>query len=105
MQNSAKTTGGGGGGGKSQFTYVGLNSSVTECSIEIIQNINTNKIKKYLCSFFSNEGSFSHLFDSLDSRIESNFIGLCLAIRISITFLLKIESSSFSDDRDIITCD
>ena len=28
--------GGGGGGGKSQFTYVGLNSSVTECSIEII---------------------------------------------------------------------
>ena len=26
----------GGGGGKSQFTYVGLNSSVTECSIEII---------------------------------------------------------------------
>ena len=37
--------------------------------------------------FFSNEGSISHLFDSLDSRIESNFIGLCLAIRI--TFVLK----------------
>ena len=36
---------------------------------------------------FSNEGSFSHLFDSLDSPIESNFIGLCLAIRI--TFVLK----------------
>ena len=35
------------------------------------------QIKTYLCSFFSNEGSFSHLFDSLDSRIESNFIGLC----------------------------
>ena len=45
------------------------------------------QIKTYLCSFFSNEGSFSHLFDSLNSRIESNFIGLCLAIRI--TFLLK----------------
>ena len=36
------------------------------------------QIKTYLCSFFSNEGSFSHLFDSLDSRIETNFIGLCL---------------------------
>ena len=57
------------------------------------------QIKTYLCSFFSNEGSFSHLFDSLDSRIESNFIGLCLAIQI--TFLLKNESSSFSDDRDM----
>ena len=29
-------TEGGGGGAKSQFTYVGLNSSVTECSIKII---------------------------------------------------------------------
>ena len=57
------------------------------------------QVKTYLCSFFSNEGSFSHLFDSLDSRIESNFIGLCLAIRI--TFLLKNESSSFSDDQDM----
>ena len=28
--------GGGGGGGKSQYPYVGLNSSVTECPIEII---------------------------------------------------------------------
>ena len=27
---------GGGGGGKSQYPYVGLNSSVTECTIEII---------------------------------------------------------------------
>ena len=38
-------------------------------------------------SFFSNEGSFSQLLllDSLDSRIESNFIELCLAVRI--TFL------------------
>ena len=45
------------------------------------------QIKTYLSSFFSNEGSFSHLFDSLDSRIESNYIGLCLTIRI--TFVLK----------------
>ena len=29
-------TGGGGGGAKSQYPYVGLNSSVTECPIEII---------------------------------------------------------------------
>ena len=56
------------------------------------------QIKTYLCSFFSNEGSFSHLFDSLDSRIESNFIGLCSAVRV--TFVLKNESCSFSDDLD-----
>ena len=37
--------------------------------------------------FFSNKGSFLHLFNSLGSRIDSNFIGLCLAIRI--TFVLK----------------
>ena len=49
---------------------------------------------------FSNEGSFLYLFDSLDSRIKSNFVGLCLAIRI--TFLLKKrEFYSFSDDRDM----
>ena len=85
--------GGGGGGG---VTYVGLNSSVTECSIEIILFRMTYyhqwfeefvKSKNICIHFFSNEGSFSHLLDSLDSRIKSNFIGLCLAIRI--TFLLK----------------
>ena len=33
------------------------------------------QIEKYSCSFFSNEGSFSHLFDSLNSsRIEPNYI-------------------------------
>ena len=88
--------GGGGGGAKSQFTYVGLNCSVTECSIEIILSGMTfyrhwfeKFVKsKHICvNFFSNDGSFSHLFDILDSRIESNFIGLCLAIRI--TFILK----------------
>ena len=47
-------------------------------------------MKAYLCSFFSNEGSFSHLFDSLDSRTYSNLIVLCLAIRIK--FLLKNAS-------------
>ena len=40
-----------------------------------------------MSSYFANECSFSHLFDSLDSRIESNFIELCLAIEI--TFVLK----------------
>ena len=69
--------GGGGGGGKSQYPYVGLNNSVTECTIEIILSgmtyyhhwfkefVNSKHI--YLCSFFSNEDSFSHLFDSLDT--------------------------------------
>ena len=79
------------GGAKSQNPYVGLNNSVTECPIEIIlfgmtyyyhctlvQGI--RQIETYLCSFFSNEGSFSHLFDSLDSGIEPNFSELCLAI-------------------------
>ena len=84
------------GWAKSQFTYVGLNSSVTKCSIEIILSGMTYynhwfeefvKSKHICVHFFPNEGSFSHLFDSVDSRIESNFIGLCLAIRI--TFLLK----------------
>ena len=36
---------------------------------------------------FLNEGSFLHLFDSLDSRIESNLNGLCLAFQF--TFVLK----------------
>ena len=38
------------------------------------------RIETYLCSFFSNEGSFSHLFDRLDSWNESNFVELCLGI-------------------------
>ena len=42
---------------------------------------------------------FLHLFDRLESRIEQKFIDLCLDIRI--TFVLKNESSSFSDDRDV----
>ena len=57
------------------------------------------QIKAYLCSFFSNEGSFSHLFDSLDSRIESNFIRLCLAIRIKFV-LKKMRVVASRDDRD-----
>ena len=75
-------------GQKSNFTS--LNSSVTECPIEIILSGMTYyhqgicQIERFSCSFFSNEGSFSYLFDS---RIEPNFIGLCLAIRI--TFVLK----------------
>ena len=44
-------------------------------------------MEKYPCSFFSNEGPFLRLFDILDTRIEPNFIGLCLAIRI--TFVLQ----------------
>ena len=36
LDNFPKLQGGGGGGGKSQWAYVGLNSSVTECPIEII---------------------------------------------------------------------
>ena len=81
------------GGGKSQYPYVGLNSSVTECLIEIILSGMTHyhhwfkefvKSKNIRVHF---EGSFLHLFDILDSRIEPNFIGLCLAVRI--TFLLK----------------
>ena len=75
---------GGGGGAKSEYPYVGLNSSVTDCRIEIRGNC---QLEKYSCSFFSNEGLFSHLFDSLENQIEPNFIGLCLAIRI--TFVLK----------------
>ena len=80
--------------GKSQCTnFTSLNSSVTKCPVEIILSGMTYyhqgicQIERYSCSFFSNEGSFSYLFDSLDSRIEPNFIGLCLAIRI--TFVLK----------------
>ena len=75
---------------KSQYPYVGLNSSVTECPIEIILSGMTHyhhwfkecvKSKHINCvHFFSNKGKFSHLFDSLDSRIELNFIELCLAI-------------------------
>ena len=60
---------------------------------------------------FSNEGPFSHLFDSSDSPIEPNFIQLCLAIRITFVLKKKEEISSFSDDREksltrlFITCD
>ena len=68
------------------------------------------QIEKYSISFFSNEGSFLHLFDSLDSRIELNFIELCLAIQI--TFVLKkirIVASQMTEIRSItslfITCD
>ena len=85
------------GWAKRQWTYVGLNSSVTECPIEIILSVMTYylpplvrgicQIEKYSSSFFSNEALFLHLFDNLDSRIELNFIELCLAIRIS--FVLK----------------
>ena len=69
--------------------YVGLYSSVTECPNEIILYGMTYyhhwfkefvKSKHICVHFFTNEGSFSHLFDSLDSRIEPNFIELCLAI-------------------------
>ena len=42
--------------------------------------------RKIFVLIFSKEGSFSHLFDSFDSRIELNFIGLFLAS--SITFVL-----------------
>ena len=88
--------GGGGGGGRRGRgkKSVLLRSSVTECPIEIIlsgitttigsRNLSNLKIFVFI---LSNEGSFSHLFDSLDSRIEPNLIGLCLAIRI--TFVLK----------------
>ena len=61
------------------YTYVGLNtnSSVTECPLPNRNNSfwydllpplvrGICQIKTYLCSCFSNEGSFSHLFDSLD---------------------------------------
>ena len=82
------------GWAKSQRANDCLNSSVTECPIEIILSGMTyyhhwfeEFVKSYSCSFFSNEGSFLHLFDSLDSRIELNFTELCLAIRI--TFVLK----------------
>ena len=74
-----------------QTFNVGLNSSVTECPIEIILSGMTYyhhwfkefvKSKHICVNFFQmkDEGSFSHLFDSLDSRIEPNFIELCLAI-------------------------
>ena len=74
-------------GAKSQYPYVGFNSSVTKCPIEMILYGMTyyhHWFKEFVKSkhvfIFSNEGSFSHLFDSLDSRIEPNFIELCLAI-------------------------
>ena len=66
------------GWAKSQFTYVGLNSSVTEFSIEIILSGMTYynqwfeefvKSKHICVHFFSNESSFSHLFDSRSSQI------------------------------------
>ena len=67
-------------------------SSVTEGPIEIILSGMTYYhhwfeefvLSKHICvHFFQMKGLFSHLFDSLDSRIESSFIGLCLAIRIT----------------------
>ena len=74
-----------GGGGKSQYpyAYVGLKEFVK------LKNIHVN---------FPNEGPFSHLYDSLDSRIEPNVIEWCLVIKI--TFVNKNESSSFSGDRE-----
>ena len=86
--STSKSTGGGGGGGrgKSQYPYVGLNSPIEIILFGIRYDLLTPlvrgicQIEKYSCSFL-------HLFDSLHSRIEPNFIGLCLAIRI--TFVLK----------------
>ena len=55
VNNSNTNTG---GRGKSQYPYVGLNSSVTECPIEIILSGMTYyhqgicQIEKYSCSFF-----------------------------------------------------
>ena len=77
-------------GAKSQYPYVGLNSSVTECPIEIFISVVTYfhhwfeefvKSKNIRVHFFQIK-----VFDSLDSRIELNFIELCLVIRI--TFVL-----------------
>ena len=99
MSLCLESTGGGGregGGAKSQYPYVGRNSPVTECPIKILLSGMTyyhhwfkefDKSKHISVHFFQNEGSSSHLFDSLDSRIQPNFIELCFAIQI--TFLLK----------------
>jgi len=70
------------GWAKSQWAYVGLNSSVTECRIEISLSgmifyhhwFEEFVKSKNIRVLFSNEGSYSHLLDSLDSRIEPNYI-------------------------------
>ena len=65
--------------------------------------VNSKNIRVH---FFSNEGSFLHLFDSLDIQIELNFIELCLAIRI--TFEQIVAASQMTEIRSItslfITC-
>ena len=78
-------------------------SPVTECPIEnnsfwydLLPPL-VRGTEKYSCSFISNEGSFSRLFDSFNSRIELNFIELCFAIQIT---SWKELSCSFSDNRD-----
>ena len=70
---------------RSQCTYVGLNSSVSQCLIDSFSSGMTcyyHSFEEYIESkniihvHFLNEGSFSHLFDRFN-RIEPNFIGLC----------------------------
>ena len=80
----------GGGGGKSLCANVGLNSSVTECPIEIIlsgMTFNHHWFKEFVKSkqvcvhFFRMKVHFRiYLIIWIRSRIEPNLIELCLAI-------------------------
>ena len=83
------------GWAKSKVSYVGLYSSVTYCPIEVIHF--HHSFAEYVKSmniyvhFFRIEVHYRiyDLFDNSNTRIEPNFIELCLAIQIHVTNVTK----------------
>ena len=80
------------GWAKSRCANVGLNRSVTECSIQIILFGMTYyhywfeefvKSKNIRVHFFQMKVHFRIFLNSLDSWIKLHFIEVCLAIRIT----------------------
>ena len=93
--------GGGGGGGKSQFTYVSLNSSVTECSIEIILSGTTYYHHWFEDLVKSKQICVHFCIYLIVWIVGSSHILLDCVWPFELRFYRKNESSSFSDDRDI----
>ena len=96
------------GWAKSQFTYVGLNSSVTECSFEIILSGMTYyhhwfeefvKSKHICVHFFQMKVHFCIYL--IVWIVGSSQILFDCVWPFKLRFYWKNESSSFSDDRDM----